>query len=571
MNKKILLISSVLITLSIIMIIIINNMDNKENNIISNIKKDTEVINSNMITMMYETDAGTGIYEETKDTTWPESGYIFNENLSGCENGGELEYNSINKTVNLLSNKSDNCYVYFDKYDGVWIDNVSVTNVTGSSVTLDISATSENGSITTYYYSLNDNEEYQETTTNPLTINDLNKLTEYKISIYAIDSTNARSNIYELTVTTADESGPVINSVSVSNVTYNGFTVTVDATSDVDIVRYHYVIESENIAVSDLYNSHVFSDLDTGTNYKVEIYVKDINGILSEVYQLNISTEDGVLLANYIISQYTTDGENGLYYHDADLANGAGDNSYRYSGANPNNYVCFGSDEEICSEDNLYRIIGVFGNEVKLIKSTSYGSYVWEADIWGQGNTWDASTKPDIYTTLNNTYYNSLGMTWSSMIATHSYEVGGMSYSNGYFNGAQTAYNYEVGEYQAGYVESMKIGLMYLSDYYYGASPTYWTYPGYTSSRYPDANGNYGSSYDYRAAIGSNWIYLGPDEWTISHFAEFMAFYIVTDGIDNGSDSVDNSNEIRPVFYLKQDIKCVSGTGSISEPFRITD
>ena len=134
-----------LITLSIITIIIFNNMDNKENNIISNVEKDTEVINSNMITMMYETDAGTGIYEETKDTSWPESGYIFNDTLSGCENGGELEYNSINKTVNLLSNKSDNCYVYFDKYDGVWIDNVSVTNVTGSSITLDINALNKSG------------------------------------------------------------------------------------------------------------------------------------------------------------------------------------------------------------------------------------------------------------------------------------------------------------------------------------------------------------------------------------------------------------------------------------------
>ena len=41
--------------------------------------------------------------------------------------------------------------MYFDKYDGVWIDNVSITNVTGSSVTLDVSVTSENGSISKYY------------------------------------------------------------------------------------------------------------------------------------------------------------------------------------------------------------------------------------------------------------------------------------------------------------------------------------------------------------------------------------------------------------------------------------
>ena len=38
-------------------------------------------------------------------------------------------------------------------------------------------------------------------------------------------------------------------------------------------------------------------------------------------------------LAEYVLSQYTgTQGDNGLYYHDSILANGAGDNSYRYAG-----------------------------------------------------------------------------------------------------------------------------------------------------------------------------------------------------------------------------------------------
>ena len=79
--KKILLLTSIVLTLSIIAIVTFNNMDNKENNIISNIDKNKQVINSNMITMMYETESGSGEYAETKDTTWPESGYIFNENL----------------------------------------------------------------------------------------------------------------------------------------------------------------------------------------------------------------------------------------------------------------------------------------------------------------------------------------------------------------------------------------------------------------------------------------------------------------------------------------------------------
>ena len=69
-------------------------------------------------------------------------------------------------------------------------------------------------------------------------------------------------------------------------------------------------------------------------------------------------------LAEYVISQYTgTQGSNGIYYHNSTLANGAGDNSYRYAGASNsvNNYICLGSDKATCPDANLFRIIGVFG------------------------------------------------------------------------------------------------------------------------------------------------------------------------------------------------------------------
>ena len=298
MKRKILLLSGVLLTLSLVTIIFFNSIDNKENNIISNINKNEQVINSNMITMMYETESGSGEYVETKDTTWPESGYIFNENISGCENGGELEYNSQNNTVNLLSNSSDRCYVYFDKYDGVWIDNVSITNVTGSSVTLDVSATSENGSITTYYYAINDSEEYQESTSNVITRDDLNKLTEYKISIYCLDSTNAKSNIYEISVSTTDESGPVINSVEVSNVSDNAFTLTVNASSDIGIKRYYYSIDNgKSFYLGE--ESYSFNNLKSDYNYSVIIYVVDENKNESSEYFLDVKTDFVLYFSEY--------------------------------------------------------------------------------------------------------------------------------------------------------------------------------------------------------------------------------------------------------------------------------
>ena len=68
-----------------------------------------------------------------------------------------------------------------------------------------------------------------------------------------------------------------------------------------------------------------------------------------------------------------------IYHHTSSLVNGAGDNSYRYAGASEsvNNFICFGSTTSPCPTDNLYRIIGVFGENnhgvtgkqlVKLIK-----------------------------------------------------------------------------------------------------------------------------------------------------------------------------------------------------------
>ena len=552
MKKKILLISSILLTLSITTIIIFNSMDNKENNIISNIEKDKQVINSNMITMMYETESGSGIYEETKDTTWPESGYIFNENLSGCENGGELKYNSENNTVNLLSNSSDRCYVYFDKYDGVWIDNVSVTNVTGSSVTLDVSATSENGNITTYHYALNDSEEYQESTNNVITINDLNKLTEYNIKIYAIDNTEAKSNIYEINVSTTDESGPVINSVEVSNVTNNEFTITVNYTSNINISKYYFIIDSEDISFVSANNSYTFNNLNRGTTYKVSIYVKDINSNLSDEYVLEITTANNILLAEYIKGLYTSQGSNGIYYHTSSLANSAGDDSYRYAGTNPNNYVCFGSNETPCPSENLYRIIGVFENEIKLIRYYSYGSsYTWMGSSSTVSNTWRNSTLNT--EVLNGTYLNSFNSEWQNKISTHTWKVGGMAVNSSY--PVQQYYERELGNSSSDTTYFAKIGLMYVSDYGYAASNSYWT----------TALANYAN------AKNSNWL-SGLTEWTISRYSynnDYAYALLITGNVSEDAVAYSSSLNVRPVFYLNSNVQYVSGTGTQSDPIRI--
>ncbi len=304
---------------------------------------------------------------------------------------------------------------------------------------------------------------------------------------------------------------------------------------------------------SELYSCQNGSEL----SWNEELGAVTLTTIIADACYVYFDVYNPPTLAEWVISQYTgTDGDNGLYYHDADLANGAADNSYRYAGANPNNYVCFGSATATCSSDNLYRIIGVFNNEVKLIKNTSYGNYVWESDYSGQSNAWNPYTKtyPDIRTTLNSTFLNTISR-WQDKISNHAFKVGGISSSNGKST-PRTAYNYEVGSSSSSTIDSMKIGLMYVSDYGYSASPSYWTT-------------NLSS---YSSTASSNWMYLDSNEWTISRISDGP---LIVFGLNSGriySWDVNNSLiATRPCFYLNSDVEYSSGSGTQSDPIRIED
>ena len=263
-------------------------------------------------------------------------------------------------------------------------------------------------------------------------------------------------------------------------------------------------------------------------------------------------------LAEYVKSQYTgTQGDNGIYYHESSLANGAGDNSYRYAGASEsvNNFVCFGSDEATCPDANLFRIIGVFGDQTKVIRAKSVGNKQWHTSA---DNTWSSSS---LNTYLNGEYLTSLG-TIAEKIATTTWKVGGGSWANIGTSVPKTAYQYEVGSSASTTTYDAKIGLMYVSDYYYSASPSAWTLVGYNSN---DA------TKDYRAAKTTNWLYLGSKEWTISRVSDETFSAFIVDGSGHVfSYNVNFSNfAVRPSFNLLSSTTYVSGSGSMSDPVRV--
>ena len=243
-----------------------------------------------------------------------------------------------------------------------------------------------------------------------------------------------------------------------------------------------------------------------------------------------------------------------IYIHNSSLDNGARDNSYRYAGAsnNVNNYICLGSDAATCPDANLFRVIGVFGDKTKVIRAKPVGYQKWDTN---NSSTWSSSS---LNTYLNGTYLTSLG-TLKNKIAITTWKIGGGRTT--YLLGVpKTAYQYEVGSSAPDATYDAKIGLMYVSDYYYSASPSAWTLVGSDSD----------ATKDYRAATSTNWLYLVSYEWTISRepgVANF-AFAVRYDG-DMGSFEVRSSYRVRPAFNLESSVNYVSGSGTIENPIRI--
>ena len=259
---------------------------------------------------------------------------------------------------------------------------------------------------------------------------------------------------------------------------------------------------------------------------------------------------NGQTLNSCILSMNGKD--NTLYYHDSTLANGAGDNSYRYAGASNsvNNYICLGSDTTTCPDANLFRIIGVFGDKTKVIRAKSIGGIQnWDTN---GSNTWSTSS---LNTYLNGEYLTSLG-TLADKIATTTWKVEVAGARNDiYLNDVpKIAYQYEVGSSASSTTVDKKIGLMYVTDYGFAADSSGWT-------KY---------LMDYNSNTSKNWLYLGSDEWTIlsSRGGTDLAFYVDSTG-NVGRSDVTNSNAVRPSFNLLSSTTYVSGSGSMSDPVRI--
>ena len=321
--------------------------------------------------------------------------------------------------------------------------------------------------------------------------------------------------------------------------------------------------------------------------------------IQKEEYLLHKSCNDNTL-ACHIAKLYTgTQGENNVYYHNGTITSDDGtvidanDSSYRYSGSNPDNYVCFGSDASSCPTDNLYRIIGVIDGKVKLIKydyATSSllgtdGDYHITYAQWGMVGTykgynngenigvykWNSSTAKNTWsesllnkTNLNTNFITNIGSEWANKIATTTWKVGGSTSANIVTSPMYTAYQNEINNPEPGSYSTTgeinyeaQIGLMYISDYGFSADPSVWS----TAM----------NSYNISSVTSVNWIYMGLNEWTISRDADnrYGVFRVSNDGKVVADDVYIQNNAVRPVFSILSSTTYVSGEGTQSSPIRI--
>ncbi len=194
--------------------------------------------------------------------------------------------------------------------------------------------------------------------------------------------------------------------------------------------------------------------------------------------------------------------------------------------------------------------------------------FYWSGSSNNTSNTWSSSTLNT--SSLNGTFLTNLGTTWTNKIATTNWQVGGIPYNIGTRSNSKTTYSYELGSNKSSTTYSAKIGLPYLSEYYYAASPTYWTYPGYND----DKN-------DYRAAIDDNWMYNDTGFYTISAASDIPSNHVFlvqrdlysSDGLQYGGyvESIypQAALNVYPSFILLSSVKISGGTGTESDPYRI--
>ena len=347
--------------------------------------------------------------------------------------------------------------------------------------------------------------------------------------------------------------------------------------SNSDYISCSIYFDSNNNALVTLYGSGKFEGLQIINGTKENAKAEEIK---APVYGNAV---------NYV---------NGLYAYDAS-SNGlerdtTSDANIRYVGANPNNYVEFNGE--------AWRIIGVFGSNLKLVRDEILTTYSFDNKTTVQGidsnygtNDW---TKSYLREFLNDYYYggktitchsetsgstatnatitcpdiNKINDTAKSMIQNTTWTLGGTTYKtsnpphetypvNELYTSERGTQVYS----KHATTSSDYIGLIYPSEYGYASTDTSCRQNLRTGLTY--TNNTYGGT---PTCKNNNWLFKGVWYWTISPNSSYAyyVFRVSSDGPLNNNYAL-YRRSVRPSLYLKPDVKVVGGTGTSSDPYTL--
>lgn len=274
------------------------------------------------------------------------------------------------------------------------------------------------------------------------------------------------------------------------------------------------------------------------------------------------------------------------------------DGNIRYYGASPNNYVYFNCSTYPTTNCELWRIIGTFGDKIKIVRNESIGKYSWDnkdkttgAETNYEKNDWtDARLMKLLNPGYDNEsvggslYYNaksgtcyvnqnnattacnftSTGIkndTTKNIIAEVTYNTAGYNDATLYPN---EIYTYERGSTVYSGRQTTwtgKIGLMYPSDYGYASDLT----------KCREKINNYNAS----TCSQNNWIYNMGSLWLLTHDSarSDRNWSINSSGNasvnGNGNGGTSNGLLVFPSLFLSSDVKIISGNGSINNPYQL--
>ena len=329
-----------------------------------------------------------------------------------------------------------------------------------------------------------------------------------------------------------------------------------------------------------------------------------ICGLTSSIKENNVveteCSDDSfkVNLADYITRLYNneeTRTSNGLKKDNTE------DENIRYYGSDPNNYVSFNNE--------LWRIIGVFGNNVKLVRKDSLGELSWDSsdstinsgngiNQWGESTYEDGSLYEgaDLQVYLNKMYYggtsvtcyggtknstttcptNTLDNTAKALIDNHTWNTGAPNHSTLYNSTTQSYDTVEFYKAERGTVNGKicssgtycndtvtrttewtgYIGLPYVTDYAYASSEN-------------DCNTKIDRSSTYKCK-NNNWMHRSTSTWYMSPYAipynATSVWYVYGDGSSGLSLAADALSAF-PTIYLKSNVLIDSGKGTSSDPY----